>query len=156
MLYYLLEISRKFFQNHFCWVLFLSNQKLWNVCLFSNQRKCFPVFQKKSRFDDDVLCIVQDETSFSKFHVNLPRSTSILDLYKRAADEFGYKQDSFLLVLKHTTVGQNEEVQEMELLNWTKILTLGDVCQPPPKRKHRFFLRRRAMNIVGMNNGGNP
>ena len=109
-----------------------------------------PLFQKKTRFDDDVLCIVQDETSFSKFHVNLPRSTSILDLYKKTAEQFGYKQDSFLLVLKHTTVGQSEEVQEMELLNWTKILTLRDVCQPPPKRKHRFFLRHRAMNIVGM------
>ena len=55
---------------------------------------------------NDVVCIVQDETSFSKFHINLPRSTSILDLYKKTAQEFSYEEDSFLLVWKNSKAGE--------------------------------------------------
>ena len=104
-----------------------------------------PVNGEPSSGQNDVICIVQDETAFesghSKFHVNLPRSTSILDLYKRTAKEFGYEQDTFLLVWKNVKAPEN--IEEMVLQDGIESLTLEDVCQPPEKKKQRFFLRQK-------------
>lgn len=104
-----------------------------------------PVNGEPSSGQNDVVCIVQDEISFesgpSKFHVNLPRNTSILDLYKRTAKEFGYEQDTFLLVWKNVKASENNE--EMVLQDGIESLTLDDVCQPPEKKKQRFFLRQK-------------
>ncbi|CAB4014089.1 ubiquitin carboxyl-terminal hydrolase 47 isoform X2, partial [Paramuricea clavata] len=106
-----------------------------------------PVNGEMADGQNDVVCIVQDETSFdtgpSKFHVNLPRSTSILDLYKRTAQEFSYEEDSFLLVWKNNKSGQNNEVAETVLRDGIENMTLDDVCQPPDKKKQRFFLRQK-------------
>ncbi|XP_028397293.1 ubiquitin carboxyl-terminal hydrolase 47-like [Dendronephthya gigantea] len=94
----------------------------------------------------DVICIVQDETNFDtgpgKYHVNLPRSTSILDLYQRTGQEFGYEQDTFLLVWKNSKAGQDSK--EMVLETGIETMTLEDVCQPPDKKKQRFFLRQKG------------
>ena len=102
-----------------------------------------PVNSEPIDGQNDVLCIVQNEISFSKFHVNLPRSTSILDLYKRTAQEFSYEEDSFLLVWKNVQAEENGEIKETVLRDGIEGLTLKDVCQPPDKKKQRFFLRQK-------------
>jgi hypothetical protein len=103
---------------------------------------------------NDVVCIVQEETSFSKFHVNLPRSTSILDLYKKTAQEFGFEEDSFLLVWKSNKTGENNEIEETVLKDGIESLTLEDVCQPPEKKKQRFFLRPKdGTNPISIKRG---
>ena len=95
---------------------------------------------------NDVVCIVQNEINIdsgpSKYHVNLPRSTSVLDLYKRTGEQFGYELDSFLLVWKNTKTGQDNE-EEMVLKEGIENLTLEDFCKPPEKKKQRFFLRQK-------------
>lgn len=96
---------------------------------------------------NDVICIVQDETNddnvLTRYQVNLPRCTSILDLYKRTAQQFCYEENSFLLVWKNMKGGQNNQVEEMVLRDGIESLTLEDVCQPPEKKKQRFFLRQK-------------
>ena len=104
-----------------------------------------PVNGDPSSGENGVVCIVQDEISLesghSKFHVNLPRSTSILDLYKTTAKELGYEQDTFLLVWQNVKGTENEE--DRVLQDGIENLTLDDVCQPPEKKKQRFFLRQK-------------
>ena len=113
-----------------------------------------PVNSEPMEGQNDVVCIVQDETSFSKFHINLPRSSPILDLYEKTAEEFSYEQDSFLLVWKNKKAGQNNEVEERVLKDGIENLTLEDVCQPPEKKKQRFFLRQKdGINPIRIKKG---
>ena len=103
-----------------------------------------PVSNKVSDSRPDVVCIVQDDTvvdwKSSKFHINLPRSTKVHELYLHTGKEFKYEENSFLLVWSRTVSGQNEEV---ELKDGLENMTLEDVGLPPEKKKQRFYLRQK-------------
>lgn len=108
-----------------------------------------PLSSDENDSKNDVLCIVYDETSLtfdqrSKYNFNFPRSTSILELYKKTGEEFGYDPESFLLVWKSAKAGHESE--ERELTDNVESLQLEEVCQPPEKKKHQFYLRKKNGN----------
>lgn len=152
--------------------MFTVSIKIWRQCVEFKKKQTVetyrmvpgttlqvvPVSPEQLNNQNDVVCIVQDETLLvhdwraSKFHINLPRSTTVHDLYVHTGKEFKYEENSFLLVWKRSATGQSEE--EVELKDDLENMTLQDVGLPPEKKKQRFYLRQKeGCNPVSTNLG---